>query len=974
MKPWRALRGRPRAVAAAVAVGVLLGAGGAWGLNSASAPPPVDAQPQRIPVTDGPRDDEKVTIDATFFPSVTGSPAPAVLLAHGFGGSKDDLKAEAERLARDGYAVLTYSARGFGASTGKVALNSPDYEVKDVKALLDWLAKRPEVRQDAAGDPRVGIAGASYGGAIALLAAGHDQRVDAIAPQLTWHDLADSLFPENSGQGAEEGVFKKTWAGLFFTVGAAGMGDLMTAAGAGAGTGEDEDEGGGDSESSEETQTEEGGQAGGQSSGVAGGLGSGGPAAAGVGGAGGAAASFGDLDAIACGRFRPEICDTYRESATQGKATPETLRLLRESSPATVTAKIKAPTLLVQGQSDSLFGLDQADANARDIARNGTPVRMAWIEGGHDGGDREVERVRGLVSGWFDRYLRGEPFAEGTDATAGFTVTRQGGVDSTNGETVTSHAAAPAYPGAGDRTAAENVTLGMGGPAMPVISPPGGSPTSISAVPGLGGIGALGGLAGGLTLDMPGQTAMFETEALDRTVHVTGASTVRLRVTGPGEAIMFAKLYDVSPDGRQATLPHQLASPVRVPDATRGETITVTLPTIDHEFDRGHRLRLVLTATDLAYATPAKSAAHLVTMAEEGPGSAITVPTVPGLRSEVSTVPWWVWAGPLAGLVIAALLILTGRRKVRPGRPDRRLTEVPLRITGLTKSYAGGTKAVDDLSFEVQQGQVLGLLGPNGAGKTTALRMLMGLIHPDAGEVRIFGHKVTEGAPVLSRLGSFVEGPGFLPHLSGRANLELYWSATGRPVEDAHLEEALEIAGLGTAIDRAVRTYSQGMRQRLAIAQAMLGLPDLLVLDEPTNGLDPPQIHAMRRVLADYARAGRTVIVSSHLLAEVEQTCTHVVVMNRGGRIAAGPVHEIVGGGSTLLIGTADTERALKVLRALSGVEAAEPAEQGVLVRLDGAEPSLVVAELVGAGVPVDRVTPNRRLEDAFLALIGEER
>jgi ABC-2 type transport system ATP-binding protein len=248
--------------------------------------------------------------------------------------------------------------------------------------------------------------------------------------------------------------------------------------------------------------------------------------------------------------------------------------------------------------------------------------------------------------------------------------------------------------------------------------------------------------------------------------------------------------------------------------------------------------------------------------------------------------------------------------------------------------------------------------------------MLMGLIHPDAVEIRIFGEPVRPGAPVLARLGSFVEGPGFLPHLTGRANLELYWKATGRGA--SHMEEALAIAGLGDAVDRPVRTYSQGMRQRLAIAQAMLGLPDLLVLDEPTNGLDPPQIAEMREVLVRYAARGRTVIISSHLLAEVEQTCTHVVVMHRGRLVAAGPVATIAGQDGSIVVGTPEPERALAALAATEGIDGAEKDASGVLVRLNGSAPSAVVAALVAAGVPVDRVTPHRRLEQAFLALIGE--
>ncbi|MPY37758.1 ATP-binding cassette domain-containing protein, partial [Streptomyces adustus] len=307
---------------------------------------------------------------------------------------------------------------------------------------------------------------------------------------------------------------------------------------------------------------------------------------------------------------------------------------------------------------------------------------------------------------------------------------------------------------------------------------------------------------------------------------------------------------------------------------------------------------------------------------------------------------------------------------------DPALAEVPLQITGLTKRYAKSSDryAVADLSFRVEQGQVLGLLGPNGAGKTTTLRMLMGLITPDGGEIRVFGHAIRPGAPVLSRVGAFVEGAGFLPHLSGRENLELYWAATGRPPEDAHLDEALEIAGLGDALARAVRTYSQGMRQRLAIAQAMLGLPDLLILDEPTNGLDPPQIREMREVMIRYAAAGRTVIVSSHLLAEVEQSCTHLVVMDRGRLVQAGRVGDIVGSGDTLLVGTATPvdEPVAEKVAALPGVASAVRTDDGLLVRLDeDGSARRLVAELVRLDVPVESVGPHRRLEDAFLTLIG---
>jgi ABC-2 type transport system ATP-binding protein len=266
---------------------------------------------------------------------------------------------------------------------------------------------------------------------------------------------------------------------------------------------------------------------------------------------------------------------------------------------------------------------------------------------------------------------------------------------------------------------------------------------------------------------------------------------------------------------------------------------------------------------------------------------------------------------------------------------------------------------------------VVGLLGPNGAGKTTTMRMLVGLIRADSGSVHVHGEPVHAGADVLGSVGAFIEGPGFLPHLTGMENLTAYWAATGRPLEEAWLEEALQIAGLGAAVDRRVRTYSQGMRQRLGIAQAMLGLPSLLLLDEPTNGLDPPQIKAMRGVLAEYAAAGRTVVVSSHLLSEVEQTCDHVVVMNQGKVVLTGAMTELTATDDVTVIGLDDRSDRVAARRELAGLGVRTAAE-GDLIRVTGDVPrATLVAHLVRAGYGVESVDGRRQLEEVFLSLVG---
>ncbi|MFF9022880.1 alpha/beta fold hydrolase [Streptomyces eurythermus] len=872
----RTPRRRPRRLAAAVAAALVLAGAGTWTAAVASDDTRAVRRSEQVLAVDG------VRLDTSYVTPADTGRHPAVLLAHGFGGSKDDMRRQAEDLARSGYAVLTWSARGFGRSTGKIGLNDPDAEVADVSRLLDWLAKRPEVRLDRPGDPRVGVAGGSYGGAVALLAAGHDRRIDAIAPAITYWNLADALLPN--------GVFKKLWAGVFVNTGGG------------------------------------------------------------------------------CARFQPELCRMYERVATSGTPDPAARALLTRRSPSAVGDRVKVPTLLVQGQTDSLFPLDQADAAARTIRANGAPVAVDWIAGGHDGGDMETARIEARTRAWFDRYLKGDKDA---DTGPAFRITRTGGVDSTDGTARLRGASADGYPGLRDHPRA----IALTGPAQRVANPAGATPPGVSALPGLGtsgGLARLSALGVGLSVDFPGQYARFDSAPLTRDLRITGTPTATVHITSArDDAVLFGKVYDVGPDGGRPVLPAQLVTPFRVTGAKAGKDVTVTLPAIDHEVRKGHRLRLVLASTDLGYASPAAPATYTVSLKSE-----LSVPAAPEVTTAAAPLPAWVWWLPAAGAVAALALLLTARRRTAAPAPDPDLAEVPLVIEGLSKRYAKSTDryAVRDLSFRVDKGQVLGLLGPNGAGKTTTLRMLMGLIRPDDGEIRVFGHTVRPGASVLSRVGAFVEGAGFLPHLSGRENLELYWRATGRPPEDAHLDEALEIAGLGDALARAVRTYSQGMRQRLAIAQAMLGLPDLLILDEPTNGLDPPQIREMREVMIRYAAGGRTVIVSSHLLAEVEQTCTHLVVMDRGRLVRAGEVRDIVGSGDTLLVGTARPveEPVAEKVAALPGVASAVRTDDGLLVRLaPGGTAERLVAELVRLELPVTSIGPHRRLEDAFLTLIG---
>jgi len=390
-------RARRRLFAAGAAVLVLAGAV-TWAVWPDD--PDYRTQDARISVRSGPGGDEPVDLDTRLFlpdgASATDK-VPAVLLAHGFGGTKESTYADAEDLAGIGYAVLTWTARGFGRSGGQIHLDNPDYEVRDAQRLVDWLAARPEISTDGPGDPRVGVVGSSYGGGLALLLAGQDQRIDAAVPMATWNDLAGAFLPESTGRGPVDGVFKKTWAGLFFGNGAgSGLGALgelpADAASAAAAVGADP----------------------------------------------------------SCGRFAADVCAAYQRIATTGRADQAAVDLLRRSSPAAVLDRIKAPTLLVQGTADTLFPLSEADANARGIAAAGTPVRVAWFTGGHDGGDgpqSDRDRVKFLMAQWLDHYVKGT----GDTPSTSFTWSRITGFNALDRGVVTSGYSDPAYPALGRR-------------------------------------------------------------------------------------------------------------------------------------------------------------------------------------------------------------------------------------------------------------------------------------------------------------------------------------------------------------------------------------------------------------------------------------------------------------------------------------------------------------------------------------------
>ncbi len=293
---------------------------------------------------------------------------------------------------------------------------------------------------------------------------------------------------------------------------------------------------------------------------------------------------------------------------------------------------------------------------------------------------------------------------------------------------------------------------------------------------------------------------------------------------------------------------------------------------------------------------------------------------------------------------------------------------------GLVKRF-GERAAIDRVDLRVPMGSAFGFLGPNGAGKTTMIRMLLGLTHASAGTMRLLGRPVpAQRALALARVGAIVEEPRFHPHLSGRENLKIVAAVRG-PAAYARIQPSLERVGLAERADEKVKKYSLGMRQRLGVARCLLADPKLLILDEPTNGLDPGGIQEFRNMIRDFVeREGRTVFLSSHLLDEVEKICDHAAIVDRGKIVIQGAISELASGGqrNELIVGVDDPERALLALEGLGAVSEARRSDEGLRVVLAGGLPTAaeVNARLVTEGLAVMRLEPVRQsLEQRFLEI-----
>ncbi|MYH49965.1 MAG: ABC transporter ATP-binding protein [Gammaproteobacteria bacterium] len=289
----------------------------------------------------------------------------------------------------------------------------------------------------------------------------------------------------------------------------------------------------------------------------------------------------------------------------------------------------------------------------------------------------------------------------------------------------------------------------------------------------------------------------------------------------------------------------------------------------------------------------------------------------------------------------------------------------------LTKRYgsrpAKSVLAVDRISFAVEQGQVFGFLGPNGSGKTTTIGMLVGTIKPTDGSFNLFGASGPKALmSVRARVGATLETPNFYPYMSGRDNLRV--AAAVKGVDRPRIGECLELVGLSDRANHRFKTYSLGMKQRLALAATMLSDPELIILDEPANGLDPQGIREIREIIGILADRGKTIFLSSHLLAEVERTCSHVAIIRKGRIVTWGAVADVVGEGSAVLLRADDTKALAGAMEAYPGASSVRRTDDGLVATLDSGDLASVTRYLAGQGIYLSHLAPYRpSLEEVFI-------
>lgn len=586
---------RTRRAAAALTVAAL----GSTGLALAPSPAAVGAAADdstpgysktaiTVDVLVGPANDQPCKISADLYKpdgASSSHKAPAILTTHGFGGAKDDSNqmATAKGFVNQGYVVLSYSGLGFPDTTCKISLDDPAYDGKAGKQMVDVLAGTREytpdaggptrkinyVAQESKGDPRVGMIGGSYGGEIQYAVASQDPRVDALIPLITWNDLSYSLAPNNTsltGDGTTyqtPGVAKKEWIDLFFSVG------------------------------------------------IKSGLPNGGP-------------NPDPVTLVGCPNFVTEACTSALQLNTAGYPDPTTLKLARHASVSSYIHKIKVPTLLVQGQQDTLFNLQEAVATFRSLRHQGTPTRMIWQSWGHShskpapgelnlGGSSIKDSLLGRrFLNWMNHYVRGNSAAPVGPRFSYFR-------DWVKYDTSTAHAGtavAKAYKNLGSYSGAPTATLYLSGTdrlvkdrsnvraGSPSYANTGAVATSYSETSG-----AEDQLNNPPT-DEPGTFAAFTSRRLEHATDLVGAPRLKVYLSAPaaaatqadgpaGQLVLFAKIYDIAPGGAK-TLHNRLISPTRVDDVNK--PVTITLPGVVQRFAAGHRIQVVLAASDLAYA------------------------------------------------------------------------------------------------------------------------------------------------------------------------------------------------------------------------------------------------------------------------------------------------------------------------------------------------------------------------------------